>query len=398
MLSAMHPGSLPESVCLRDERVRVDPETSPPFKWICSLIITFGEGTGHGSGFLINIPNMSYKIVVTCAHCLYSNGAYAENVSVTFPGHAAVIAQTEDLYASPEYIQDTNPDYDYGLIILSGDSSEGFGWSAVVKDDKLLGRIITNCGYAGDKDPWPQMWITGGEITQVTSHRLFYMNDTISGQSGSPVYTWYNGYWTVLGVHRGSDCPNSSVRFTSHIIYRFLERTQNLKIFALRSAYYTDVYLRCNGDGVDSTKGGGIINCQYKPPGSYEKFFIYHVECTPSLATEQAYLVVLQNHYWQNVYVRLDGYGVTEFNPNGSGVVNCQWSGVPAHSYEVFIPKEKDGYYSFRSLAFPDYYIRLDGDGVTSRTPAGGGTVNCQYYESGSEPGLFECFFLEQQI
>ena len=394
----MHHGSLPDSVCLRDERVRVDPDTSPPYNWICSLITTYASRVqGGGSGFMIHIPNMNCKIVVTCAHCLYSNGAYAENVRVTFPGHAAVIAQTGDLYVPPEFIQDSNVDYDYGLIILSGDSSEGFGWSAIVKDDKLLGRIITNCGYAGDKLPWPQMWTTGGEITQVTSHRLFYMNDTFGGQSGSPLYTWYNGYWTVLGVHRGGGCPNNAVRFTSHIIYRFLERTQNLKIYTLRSAYYTNVYLRCDGENVHSIKGGGTINCQYRPPGSYEKFFIYPVEYTPSLATEQAYLVVLQNHYWQNVYVRLDGRDVTKFKANGSGVVNCQWSGVPAHSYEVFIPKEKDGYYSFQSLAFPHCYIRLDGDGVTSHRLGGGGKVNCQYYEAGSEPGQFERFFLEEQ-
>ena len=67
------------------------------------------------------------------------------------------------------------------------------------------------------------MQITGGELTEVTTNRLFYMNDTMAGQSGSPVYTWYKGYWTVLGVHSYGSCPNSAPRFTSQMIYRFLE-------------------------------------------------------------------------------------------------------------------------------------------------------------------------------
>ena len=121
------------------------------------------------------------------------------------------------------------------------------------------------------------------------------------------------------------------------------------------------------------------------------------MQYTPSLATEQAYLIVLQSHRWPNPYVRLDGRDVTKFKPDGSGVVNCQWSGVPAHSYEVFDLKERNGYYTFQSLAFPRCYIRLDGDGVTSQRPGGGGKVNCQYYEAGSEPREFERFFLEEQ-
>ena len=69
-----------------------------------------------------------------------------------------------DLYAYPKYIQDSNRDYDYGFIILSGNSNEGFGWSAIVPDSKLLGRIANSCGYPGDKHPWPHMWILGQKV------------------------------------------------------------------------------------------------------------------------------------------------------------------------------------------------------------------------------------------
>ena len=38
-LPAVQGSSLPEAVCGKDERVQVDPMTSPPYKWICSLLI-----------------------------------------------------------------------------------------------------------------------------------------------------------------------------------------------------------------------------------------------------------------------------------------------------------------------------------------------------------------------
>ena len=47
------------------------------------------------------------------------------------------------------------------------------------------------------------------------------MNDTMGGQSGSPLYTWYGGYWTVIGVHSYGGCRNLAPRFTSRIISRF---------------------------------------------------------------------------------------------------------------------------------------------------------------------------------
>ena len=94
------------------------------------------------------------------------------------------------------------------------------------------------------------MWIMGGELTEVTTNRLFYMNDTMGGQSGSPVYMWYNRYRTVLGIHSYGCCPNSATRFTSQMKNCFIECTLNLKKYALRSACFTDVYLSCDGEDV----------------------------------------------------------------------------------------------------------------------------------------------------
>ena len=133
---------------------------------------------------------MNCSVVVASGHCVYLHGAYADNIQVMFPRYAAVVANKTDLYASPEYIQDFNADYDYGFFILNGNSNEGFGWSAIVPDKELLRCIVTNCVYPNDKDPWLQIRITRGEITKVTTNSLFYTNDTIVWESSIHVVQW----------------------------------------------------------------------------------------------------------------------------------------------------------------------------------------------------------------
>ena len=47
--------SLPESICRYDERVQVDPMTSSPNNWICSLLIESAtDGKYFGSRFVIH--------------------------------------------------------------------------------------------------------------------------------------------------------------------------------------------------------------------------------------------------------------------------------------------------------------------------------------------------------
>ena len=224
-LPATNEVSSPEIVCGKDERVQVDPMTSPPYKWICSLSTHFSkEGlTGRASGFKIYLPDVGRTAIVTSGHVTYSHegGGYPDRITVTFPGETPIaVRDQKNMYAPPEHISSKNPDYDYGLILLpgAGNSNDGFGWSAILPDGELNNLLVTNCGYPSDKEVGT-MWITGGKITSVKAKQITYMNDTFGGQSGSPVYTWYGGYWTVIGVHLGAtgnppECPNIATRFT----------------------------------------------------------------------------------------------------------------------------------------------------------------------------------------
>lgn len=391
--------ALLESVCGKDERVQVDPMTSPPYKWICSLLIESASGAiARASGFKIHLPDVNRTAVVTSGHCTYVAGAYATKITVQFPGQRAVHVGPNNIYASPEYINTGDADHDYGLIVLPGNSDDGFGWSAIIPDEELSNRLVTNCGYPGDK-PAGTMWITGGSIASNTANRIYYMNDTKGGQSGSPVYTWYGGYWTVLAVHSYGGCPNSAPRFTREMICRFLEWINGLKVKSLRSVNFPDVYLRCDGTGVVQYKpaGGGTVNCQYKPPKDWEKFYIYPVEMAPSLAPQstRTYKVVIESAHFRNVFIRMDSQGMSQSMGPGGGEVNCQYT-AKSWAELFFLRQETNGNYSFRSVQFPHCYIRLDGTGVHSQSGPGGGTVNCQYYDDPSAPALsYERFYME---
>ena len=215
------------------------------------------------------------------------------------------------------------------------------------------------------------------------------MNDTMNGQSGSPVYTWHEGYWTVVGIQSLAGCPNSAVRLIPEMILRFYERMNALKQVTIRSHAFPDVFMRCDGSGVVKYmgSGGGIVNCQYKPAKTYEGYYIYPVGMNPSLAPpDRKYPVHILSARWKNVYIRMQGGNMKKPQGSGGGVVNCQHG---AFSLEVFyLREEAEGTSSFQSVQHPHCFLRLDGTGVTKHTGPGGGVVNCQYYEDPDAPAV----------
>ena len=340
------------------------------------------------------LPNMNCMIIVTAAHCVYRKdlGGYAKKITVTFPGQAGVTATTDDLYAPPEWRENQHDNFDYGMIHLPGNCDVGFGWSSFLTGAELQNRSITSCGFSDDK-PKNTMWITGQNISKVTDHSIEYSGDAFGGNSGGPMYTWYKGYWTVIAIHVQGDRPNAGTRISSSMIYRFLDTIGNLKKYNLESVQFPNVYIRCAGSGVDHENSpGGVINCQYIA-GPYERFYIYPVEVTPSLALEQAYVVAIRSVQFPNANVHLNGASMSHAEPQGGGVVNCQFSGLSVSRSEAFLLGTKvDGHYHFRSEEFSNCYIRLDGRGVTKFTGPGGGTVNCQY----GYAGPYEVFYMKE--
>jgi phospholipase C len=140
------------------------------------------------------------------------------------------------------------------------------------------------------------------------------------------------------------------------------------KQVGILSVAFPNVYLRLDGRGVSqSAPTGGVVNAQYTQ-GGWETFVIENNnDGTVSIASVT----------YPGVYVRLDGTGVTQRMPNGGGVVNAHFG---VQTYEKFqLEPQDDGSFAFLSAEFPLVYLRLDGTGVTQPTNDGGGVVNAQY-------------------
>ncbi|MCP5007796.1 MAG: serine protease [Planctomycetes bacterium] len=212
---------LPESVCGRDDRVRIREATRIPWRMICQLIITGKDGLkSRCSGWFIG-P----KCVMTAGHCVYNHsaGGWAKQIEV-IPGMDAGSRPFGSMIATTfrsvkGWTNNKKSTHDYGAIINpNGSLGNKVGWFgfANLSNRALNNLLVNNSGYPGDKSFGTQ-WFNAGRITKVTTQRLFYTIDTFGGQSGSVVWRYKNGKRHALGVHSYGGCPNKSVRISKSV-------------------------------------------------------------------------------------------------------------------------------------------------------------------------------------
>jgi glutamyl endopeptidase len=216
----------PESVCGSDDRTRITPANSNPWRWICKLFITFPNNASFvGTGWFIG-----GRTVMTAGHCVYSkaNGGWAKSIEVVpgMDGNSRPYgSQVGTSFRSVTgWTQDTKPEFDYGAIILPncnlGNTVGWFGF-ANLSTDSLKNLLVNTSGYPADK-PFGTQWFNAGKISDVQDRKIYYMIDTIGGQSGSPVWRYLNGERHAVGVHAYGGCPNSATRITKAVFDNML--------------------------------------------------------------------------------------------------------------------------------------------------------------------------------
>jgi V8-like Glu-specific endopeptidase len=241
-----------QEVIQPDRRQLVTNTLAIPYRWICSLDVTFDrpypkgwrDGLGRGSGLLIGPRH-----VLTAAHGIYPDGATRPASIKVAParngrrlpfGSVPAVAWTVSSRAFAKYGID--PNHDYGIVVLDRDiagqshaalgnqplgfwGSERLGAGTALRAlsrDWLEGKHMVVCGYPGDRcgtqphdldDPRARcdkadhattQWIDNG-IASVPADRprLFHHTaDTAKGQSGAPVWIKFtDGRRFLIGVH-----------------------------------------------------------------------------------------------------------------------------------------------------------------------------------------------------
>lgn len=148
----------------------------------------------------------------------------------------------------------------------------------------------------------------------------------------------------------------------------------------IKSNAFANVFLRLDGRGLTSftNGGGGTVNSSYGA-ASFESFYF-------NPQSDGTYTI--ESYAFPNVFLRADH----SFNGVGvGGTVNAQYT---AAAYEKFIVyPQLDGTYVIRMATLSSTgYLRLDGQGVTSSGP--GGVVNL----TGASPGAWEKFIISPAL
>lgn len=143
---------------------------------------------------------------------------------------------------------------------------------------------------------------------------------------------------------------------------------------SIGSQHFSNVFVRMDGTGVTEPTGpgGGVVNCQYTA-GPWETF---------ALERNDDGTFSFRSMAFPNVFLRMDGTGVVSPTGPGGGVVNCQYTAGPWEKFKISIVESSEAngnIVTIESNAFPNVFLRLDGTGVTKPTGPGGGVVNCQY-------------------
>ena len=222
-----------EVIIGQDNRVRINPTTSYPWRAICALKITAQDNSQWiGTGWLV-----SPRTVITAGHCVYmhNQGGWAKSVEVIPAMNNGVrpfgSGKTATLRSVNGWIQNKNRDNDYGAIILPnsyrpGDVTGSFGFG--VKTDSYLASSVLNLsGYPGDKGG-NQQWFMALKPKSVMPRVITYEIDTMGGQSGAPVWILVNGTRIAVGIHtNGHYTGNSATRIVT-AVFTNLQNWKNL--------------------------------------------------------------------------------------------------------------------------------------------------------------------------
>jgi len=216
-----------------DNRVRINPTTSYPWRAICALKITAANGRGFiGTGWLI-----SPRTVITAGHCVFmhAEGGWVRSIQV-IPAQNDGLSpygscSSNVLRSTQGWVNSKNRDFDYGAIILPTNcrlgATVGYFGFAVRDNSFLMASALNLSGYPGDKGG-RQQWFMAQRPKSVSSKVITYDIDTYGGQSGAPVWVLQSGNRYGVGIHTNGHSSGNSATRIDQSVYNNLLNWKNL--------------------------------------------------------------------------------------------------------------------------------------------------------------------------
>ena len=214
----MHKGAF--IITLPDTRRKVP--VIYPYSAVCLLkIINQNGGIEYGTGFFI-----SPTCVITAGHCVFNNGSWMRSITV-IPGATGGVepfgrAASGKFKSVEGWTINADSDFDYGAVILSDNSLYNKTGATLGARPSNGNEAIRLTGYPSDKKG--TQWEDSGVISSETTHRIFYVLDTIEGDSGGPVFTTNDaGESFAVGIHTNGPALSYATRITPELLNRFFE-------------------------------------------------------------------------------------------------------------------------------------------------------------------------------
>jgi len=210
----------PESVIGTDDRVRITPTTSFPWRTVVKLYITAADATHWvGSGAILDGFH-----VLTAGHCVHmdTHGGWVSSIEVVpamdnaYDNYGRAISTFYRSYAGWTVSQ--MPEHDWSVINLDRNVGLFTGWMGRLtapSTDPIYDETINLAGYPADLDSGNNMYYDFNLGDGATTYNHYYFADTSGGMSGCPVWRLDSGNRYILTVHaygRGSVLSNYGTR------------------------------------------------------------------------------------------------------------------------------------------------------------------------------------------
>lgn len=192
-----------------DDRVKVRDTSEKGSNAICNLTITFvhpktgAKKTVYGTGFMYSDLTMG-----TAGHCIYdlTYDTKAQRMKIV-PGDSpsggldsVTIENKSNMHVLSEFINTHNWVYDYGCVTLEEPFSsdvEPMPLNSGLTNTQYQSKYLTLSGY-DRKSAQLYKQRSNKLVTAVTTDDFSFKYDTLSGMSGSPIYT---DSYEVVGIY-----------------------------------------------------------------------------------------------------------------------------------------------------------------------------------------------------